>query len=165
MLLLTTSVPVNKPMSEDISYLLGSLGIAILLGLSALGSCTGMGVCGASSALNSRVPSIVTYSYVAMIIISTVFFYAFILAIIMINRLTSDYSFAQGLRHLAAGVIFGGVGLSSGLSMGHVAKDGFRRLSKRSEFFMTFLLALASVEVTLVIAFLCTLLIIFSVDK
>lgn len=150
-------------MSEDLNYFLGSLGIALLLSLSAFGSCTGMGMCGAASALNSHVSSIITYSYVAMIIISTVFFYAFILAIIIINRLAGDYSFKEGLGHLAAGIIFGGVGLSSGLSMGRVTKDGFRRLSKRTDFFMTFLLALASVEVTLVIAFLCTLLIIFSV--
>ena len=150
-------------MGTDATYLLGALGTTVLLGLSACGACNGMSVCGAASALNASVPAIVTYSYVAMIIISTVFFYAFILAIIIINRLVPEYTLQDGLKHLAAGILFGGVGMYSGNSMGEISKEGFRRLAKRPGFFMTFLVALASVEVTLVIAFLCALLIIFSV--
>ncbi|KAI4291919.1 V-type H+-transporting ATPase 16kDa proteolipid subunit [Pancytospora philotis] len=149
----------------DSAYLFGALGVSALLGLSAYGSCTGMGACGAASTLNSHVPSVITYSYVAMIIISTVFFYAFILAIVIINRLTGTYPLSHGIVHLAAGLLLGGVGLSSGLAMGRIANDSFRRLAKRPEFFVSFILALASVEVTLVLAFLCSLILVFSTDK
>lgn len=147
---------------RDFNFLSGSLGIAFVLSLSAYGSCNGMGVCGAAAALNSGVPVIITYSYVSMIIISTVFFYAFILAIIIINKLGPVYTFEESLKHLASGILFGCIGLSSGKAMGKVAKEGFRRLAKTPGFVMTYLIALASVEVTLVLAFLCTLLIIFS---
>ena len=149
-------------MPQDISYLLGSLGVTFLLGLSAYGSCHGMRVCGSSAALHSGIPAIITYSYVSMIIISTVFFYAFILAIIIINRLGAAYGLEDGLRHLFSGILFGSIGFSSGKAMGGVAQEGFRRLAKHPGFFVTYLIALASVEVTLVIAFLCTLLVIYA---
>ncbi|KAI5181094.1 V-type H+-transporting ATPase 16kDa proteolipid subunit [Pancytospora epiphaga] len=150
-------------MGEEIGYFYGALGVSILLSMAAYGSCIGMGTCGASSVLHASTSIVITYSYIAMIIISTVFFYAFILAILIINKLTGEYTFVKGITHLSAGILLGCVGLFSGKSMGHITNDGFRRLSKKPEFFMIFLLALASVEVTLVLAFLCALIIVFAV--
>lgn len=149
-------------MEENQNYLIGSLGVATLLSLSAYGSCNGMSICGASAALHSSSPIVITYSYVSMIIISTVFFYAFILSIIIINKFDSTYSFIAAIKHLACGIVFGSIGLSGGLSMGQVSKKGFAKLAKYPSFFMPFLISLASIEVTLVIAFLCALLIIFT---
>lgn len=145
-------------MPSDIYYLVGSLGITLILGLSAYGSCKGMSVCGATAALNAGVPIIITYSYVSMIIISTVFFYAFILAIIIINRFDSSYGFEESLRNFASCLLFGCVALSSGSAMGKVVQEGFRRLAKNPEFFVTYLVSLASIEVVLILSFLCTLL-------
>lgn len=145
----------------DIQYLLGSIGIMAILGLSACGSCSGMSKCGTSSVLHSQISTVLTYSYVAMIMISTCFFYGFILAIIMINRLDSNYTLKKGILHLVSGTLFGVIGLSSGKTMGNISSDGFKSIAKNEKFYTSFMICLASVEVTLVIGFLCSLLIIY----
>ncbi|OQS55698.1 hypothetical protein EHP00_469 [Ecytonucleospora hepatopenaei] len=146
---------------KNIEYLIGPTGISILLGLCAYGSCSGMSLCGCSSTLYADKGKIVTYSYVAMIMISTVFFYGFILAIITMNKITDNYKYITSIWHLSACTLFGMVGCTAGISMGKISQSGFRRIAERGEFFMSFLIALASVEVTLVLAFLCSLLMIY----
>lgn len=146
---------------ENVEYLIGPLGISILLGLCAYGSCTGMSLCGCSSTLYANKPKIVTYSYIAMIMISTVFFYGFIIAILIINKITNDYKYISSIWNLSAAILFGAVGYTAGICMGKISQAGFRRIVQKNEFFMSFLIALASVEVTLVLAFLCSLLMIY----
>lgn len=147
---------------EDLEYLLGSLGVTALMGLSACGACEGMMACGTASTLHAQAQSVVTYSYVAMIMISTVFFYGFILAVIIIGKLgTAEYSLHSGMMHLAAGLAFGGIGLQAGRAMGRMSRSGFERIAQKGAFYTSFLVTLASVEVTLVIGFLCSLLIIY----
>ncbi|KAI5149204.1 V-type H+-transporting ATPase 16kDa proteolipid subunit [Enteropsectra breve] len=149
-------------MEEQTSFLLGALGICSTLSLAAYGSCSGMAMCGSSSALYAHVHEIISFSYVSMIIISTVFFYAFILAIVMMNKITKDFSALLGLRYLSIGIFFGTVGMVAGRAMGAVSQSGFRKLSKHPSFFTSFLISLASIEVTLVLAFLCSLILLYS---
>jgi V-type H+-transporting ATPase 16kDa proteolipid subunit len=147
---------------DDVEYLLGSVGVTSLIGLSACGACEGMMECGTASTLYSQIQSVVTYSYVAMIMISTVFFYGFILSIIIIGKIgNNDYSLHNGIMHLTAGIVFGLIGLYSGRSMGKIATKGFERIAQKPSFYTSFMIALASVEVTLVIGFLCSLLVIY----
>lgn len=146
---------------SSLEYLLGPLGISILLGLSACGSCTGMGLCGCSSILYADKGRIITYSYVSMIMISTIFFYAFILAILVINKLTDKYSLITAIWDLTACTIFGGVGYSAGISMGNIAKNSFSCIVQTDDFFISFMIAFASVEVTIILAFLASILIIY----
>lgn len=150
-------------MEGPVQYLLGALSVSIILGLSAYGACDGMSSCGTASVLYSSIPAIVTYSYISMIMISTVFFYGFILAIIVINKLGESYTMHNGVMHLAAGIVFGAVGLYAGKSMGRISNNSFRRMAQKPEFYMTFIVSLASVEITLVIGFLCSLLVIYKV--
>ncbi|KAM0680182.1 hypothetical protein GINT2_001565 [Glugoides intestinalis] len=145
----------------DTPYLLGSLGVLAILGLSATGSCEGMAKCGTAAVLHAQIGTVLTYSYVAMIMASTVFFYGFILAIVMINKLGSVYSLQSAIMHLSACFIFGLIGLNAGLAMGKISANGFKRIAQNQEFYTSFLIALASVEVTLVIGFLCSLLVIY----
>lgn len=147
----------------DLAQLLGSVSVMIILGFSACGSCYGMGKCGTASTLHSQIRTVLTYSYVSMIMISTTFFYGFILAIIIINRLGGGYSLQDGIHHLISGLIFGVVGLSAGTSMGNISSNCFKKIAQKDDFYMTFVVALASVEVTLVIGFLCSLLVIYKV--
>ncbi|ORD94210.1 hypothetical protein ECANGB1_1034 [Enterospora canceri] len=147
---------------ENVEYLIGPLGISLLLGMSAYGSCTGMSLCGCSSTLYADRPRIVTYSYVAMIMISTVFFYAFILGILVMNKITATYSLSTAIWNFSACSLFGLVGFVSGISMGRISQLGFRRIVQKNDFFMSFLVALATVEVTLILAFLCSLLMIYN---
>lgn len=147
---------------NSFEFLIGPLGISLLLGLSAYGSCTGMSLCGCSSTLYADKNKIVTYSYVAMIMISTVFFYAFILTILVINKITENYTYITAIWNFSACCLFGVTGYVAGISMGKVSQNGFRRIVQRNEFFMSFLIALASIEVTLVLAFLCSLLMIYN---
>lgn len=148
---------------DDLPYLLGSFGVLLILGLSASGSCEGMMECGASSTLHSQIGTVLTYSYVSMIMISTIFFYGFILSIIIINRLGSEYTLNNGIFHLVSGLIFGMIGLYAGKSMGKISRDGFKRIAEKEQFYISFVVSLASVEVTLVIGFLCSLLLIYKV--
>jgi F0F1-type ATP synthase membrane subunit c/vacuolar-type H+-ATPase subunit K len=148
----------------DLPYLLGSLGIMAILGLSAYGSCYGMMKCGASSIIHSQIGTVLTYSYVAMIMISTSFFYGFILAIIIINKLDPEYTLHKGIHHLTSGLIFGGIGLSSGIAMGNISEKGFKKMAQNEDFYTSFMISLASVEVTLVIGFLSSLLVIYKVQ-
>jgi len=144
---------------SEARYLLGALSVATILGLSAQGACNGMGKCGTASVLYSNIPIIVTYSYVAMIMISTVFFYGFILSIVIINKIGKSYTIFNGVSHLSASFIFGMIGLNSGQMMGNISKMCFKEISVKPDFYTTFIISLASVEVTVVIGFLCTLLI------
>lgn len=150
-------------MVDSIGILLGSLGTAFILGLAAFGACDGMSSCGTASILHSNKPIIVTYSYISMIMISTIFFYGFILSIVIMNKISSNYTTTQGIHHLLAGLIFGIIGLYSGKSMGSISNNGFKIMAKKPEFYMSFIICLASVEVTLVIGFLCSLLVIYKV--
>ena len=147
---------------EDLEYLLGSLGVTALIGLSACGACEGMMNCGTASTLYAQLQSVITYSYVSMIMISTVFFYGFILSIIIVWKLGGpSYSIHNGIMHLVAGVVFGMIGMQSGRAMGRMSNKGFERIAQNPAFYTSFMIALASVEVTLVIGFLCSLLIIY----
>ncbi|ORD96085.1 VATL [Hepatospora eriocheir] len=148
-------------MNEIIQYLIGPIGISFLLSLSAYGSCDGMANCGASSTLYSDKPMIVTHSYVSMIMVSTVFFYAFIIGIIVMNKIDNNYTFIKSIWDLIACLLFGCIGLVGGKSMGLVSKLCFRRIVQKPEFFISFLFSLASLEVTLILAFLISLLIIY----
>lgn len=161
--MITDNVITSSTTTDDLPYLLGSLGVLLILGLSASGSCEGMMECGASSTLHSQIGTVLTYSYVSMIMISTIFFYGFILSIIVINKLGEGYNLHNGILHLVAGLIFGVIGLFAGKSMGKISKDGFRRIAEKEQFYTSFIVSLASVEVTLVIGFLCSLLIIYKV--
>jgi F0F1-type ATP synthase membrane subunit c/vacuolar-type H+-ATPase subunit K len=147
---------------QDLQFLLGSLGVTSLLGLSACGACDGMMNCGTSSTLHAQKQSVVTYSYVSMIMISTVFFYGFILAIIIVGKIGGNtYSLHSGIMHFTAGLIFGLIGLHAGKVMGNMSKKGFERIAEVPAFYTSFMISLASVEVTLVIGFLCSLLVIY----
>lgn len=147
----------------SVQHLLGALSVSTILGLSAYGACDGMSSCGTASILYSSIPAIVTYSYISMIMISTVFFYGFIIAIVVINKLEENYTMHSGVMHLAASIIFGAVGMCAGKTMGRMANSGFRRMAQKTDFCMAFVVSLASVEITLVIGFLCSLLIIYKV--
>lgn len=146
-----------------VQYLLGALSVSTILGLSAYGACDGMSSCGTASILYSTIPAIVTYSYISMIMISTVFFYGFIIAIVIINKLEKDYTVHNGIMHLAASLVFGAVGMCAGKTMGRMSNCSFRRMAQKADFCMAFIVSLASVEITLVIGFLCSLLIIYRV--
>lgn len=148
---------------NDLASLLGSLGVTTILGLSASGSCNGMMKCGTSSTIHSQNHLVLTYSYVSMILISTTFFYGFILAIIIINKFGPGYTLHNGIMHLTAGIVFGVIGLFAGTSMGEISSQGFKRIVQNNEFSTSFMILLASVEVTLVIGFLCSLLMIYKV--
>ncbi|ELA41524.1 uncharacterized protein VICG_01388 [Vittaforma corneae ATCC 50505] len=148
---------------EGLPYLLGSLSVMLVLGLCACGSCNGMMKCGTSSTIHSQISTVLTYSYVSMIIISTSFFYGFILSIIIINKLGPNYTLHTGILHLTSGIIFGVIGVNSGVSMGNISSHGFKRIAQNEKFYTSFMISLASVEVTLVIGFLCSLLIIYKV--
>lgn len=148
--------------SSEISYLYGSLGIAALLSLSARGACGGMVLCGAAAALQAGRAHVIAISYVAMIIISTGFFYAFIIAISMISAIGGSYEVETGVRHLLAGLLYGSVGSVVGAGMGVLAGDGIRRVAKTPEFLGGFMILLVALEVVLLLAFLCALLMVFT---
>merc|ERR1712133_49767 len=118
---------------KNVEYLIGPLGISLLLGMSAYGSCTGMSLCGCSSTLYANKPKILTYSYIAMIMISTVFFYAFILAILVMNKISNSYTFTSAVWNFSASALFGMVGYVSGISMGKMSQLGFRRIVQNNE--------------------------------
>lgn len=150
-------------MIEQAQYLLGTFSVCIILALSASGACSGMSSCGTSSILHTKLPVVITYSYISMIMISTIFFYGFILAIVIINKLTQEYTTANGMHHLVASLIFGLISFFSGRAMGEISADGFKIISKKPSFYVSYIVCLASVEVTLVIGFLCSLLVIYKV--
>lgn len=147
---------------EELEYLLGAIGVTSLISLSACGACEGMMMCGTASTMYSEIQTVLTYSYVAMIMISTVFFYGFILSIIIIGRLgNTAYSLHEGIMHLTAGIVFGLIGMYAGKSMGRITTKGFERIAQKPAFYTSFMISLASVEVTLVIGFLCSLLVVY----
>ena len=99
-----------------------------------------------------------------MIMCSTVFFYAFILSITIMNQILDNYTFDLSFKHLLAGLIFGLIGKSVGEAMRKLFKFGFRRVFQKPAFFSSFLISLVSLEVVLILGFLCSLMLIFKTN-
>lgn len=150
-------------MSDYTGYMFCSLGVAGILSMSAFGACDGMSSCGSASILHSHIPIVITYSYISMIMVSTIFFYGFILSIVIMNRVSSDYDLISGIHHFLASLLFGVISLYAGKSMGSISNNGFKVIAKKPEFYTSFIICLASVEVTLVIGFLCSLLVVYKI--
>ncbi|TBT98444.1 hypothetical protein CWI38_0089p0020 [Hamiltosporidium tvaerminnensis] len=143
------------------AHLMGSIGIVILVGLSAYAASEGIALSGTSSILYCQRRSIITQSYVALIMASTVFMYAFILAIAIMSAMTKEYTIEIAFQHFGASLIYGLTGLFIGNSMGKISKTSFKVLNQMPSFFFSFVLLIATVEVVLVFSFIFSLILIY----
>ncbi|WUR04774.1 V-type proton ATPase subunit C (VMA11) [Vairimorpha necatrix] len=147
---------------ESIPYLIISLGLIFLISLTSYGSCYGMTLAATSSSLYAHKKQVMTYSYIATIMSSSIFFQAFILVMIILSRMEGDYTMNMSLAHTLACLILGGTGYAVGILMGNISKEGFKKLYKETKFNISFVLLYATSEVILLFSFMASLILIYT---
>ena len=147
---------------ESIPFLLITVGLISLISLTAYGSCYGMTLAATASSLYSQKKQVLTYSYIATIMSSSIFFQAFILVMIIVSRIDKDYSLGVAAAHTVSSLLLGGTGYSVGILMVNISKDGFCKLYKQPKFSISFVLLYATAEVILLFAFMGSLTLIYS---
>jgi F0F1-type ATP synthase membrane subunit c/vacuolar-type H+-ATPase subunit K len=142
---------------EELSKVIKAMGIALLIVLSVSGTCEGMVVAGAASTLQAQKRSIITYAFLAMLVASTIFFYAFIIALIAVGTLGSSSDLPKGIQVFASCGVFGVIAFVAGKAVSGATRRGFYVLSRKPEFFSSFLIQLSTTEALLIFALLCSL--------
>jgi F0F1-type ATP synthase membrane subunit c/vacuolar-type H+-ATPase subunit K len=150
-------LPMAFENEEELSKVVRVLGVALLVVLSVSGTCEGMIVTGAASTLQAQRKSIITYAFLAMLVASTIFFYAFIIALIAVGTLGGGGDLSRGMQVFGSCAVFGVIALVAGKAVSGATRRGFYVLSKKPEFFTSFLIQLSTTEALLIFALLCSL--------
>lgn len=110
------------------------LGAAIAFLVAAMGSSKGCGIAGqAAAGVVAEDPSKFSSTMILQALPATQSIYGFVIAFMIIGKLTGTISGEQGLSLFAAGLPVGIVGLMSGIYQGKVAAAGINLIAKRPE--------------------------------
>ena len=111
---------------------LAFLGAAVAFFLAGIGSSRGVGLAGqAGAGVLAEDPKKFGSVVVLEALPSTQTIYAFVIAFMIIGKITPTMSIQDGLHFLAAGLPVGIVGLISGIYQGKVATAGIQMVSKQ----------------------------------
>lgn len=111
-----------------------SLGAALAVGLSGIGSAKGVGIVGeAATGLVTEEPEKFGKALVLQLLPGTQGLYGFVIGFLIFTKMTSGMAFEQGLYLLAAGLPIAFAGLWSGIAQGKVAASGIQILAKNEE--------------------------------
>ncbi|KAF7682647.1 V-type proton ATPase 16 kDa proteolipid subunit [Astathelohania contejeani] len=138
-----------------------SFGLSLLVLLSAYGCSEAIGVMGAASVSCAQKKSIIPQAYISVIFASTGFLYAFIIAMMIVLKVDDKYSLNSGYKHFGACLMYGISGFVNGKAMGMVSKPAFKTLVKVPSFFISFMLILATIEASLIMSLVMSMMTIF----
>lgn len=114
--------------------LLALLGATIAFLVSGIGSSKGVGTAGqAGAGVLTEDPSKFGSVVILEALPSTQAIYGFVIAFLIIGRITPDMSVIEGLHLLTAGIPVGFVGWISAIYQGKVATSGIQLIGKRPE--------------------------------
>lgn len=142
---------------ESIPYLAITIGMILLISCTAYGACYGMTLTATSSSLYTQKKQIITYSYIATIMSSSIFFQGFILVMIISRQIDLEYKITSSICDTCSCLILAGVGYAVGILMGSISKKGFKVLYNDPSFSISFILLFATAEVILLFAFMASL--------
>lgn len=124
--------------------------IMFLFYMSASGSADAITAAATSSIMYAQKKSMITQAYVAVLMASTIFMYAFIIAFGIVFKLDGNYTMAKALDHSLACFLFGVCSYVCGQAMKTTCKHGFATIAKTPNFFFSFILVMSSIEVMLI---------------
>ncbi|EJW02221.1 hypothetical protein EDEG_03339 [Edhazardia aedis USNM 41457] len=142
-------------------FVILSLGLISLFVLTSLGTTEAMTSAGISSIMYCQKKSIITQAYVAIIMASTIFMYALIIAMTIIFGVSSNSKnlvTAKALDYFQACMLYGLCAYFGGKAMAQTCKYGFDALYKVPEFFLNFIMMMSGIEVVLIFGFIFALL-------
>lgn len=142
---------------DEYIYLIAGTSTAALMGLSAYASCYAILKASIHAIPLTNKKSVLTNSYVAVIMSSTIFVYSVILCILMLGKINVDLKIKDSLNLMAAGLIFGFGSFFCSKSFGQICKTGYLVLERVNNFYVIFLCALSAAELITLFAFLISL--------
>lgn len=142
---------------DEHKYLITSLGAVVLMALSSYASCSAITQSSVHAIPLANKKSVITNSYIAVIMGSTIFVYALILCTLIINKISTTMTVNESMCHFGAGVMFGSSAYFSGIAFGEVCKKCYLTLEKREGFYIIFICTLSAVELVTLFGFLISL--------
>ena len=137
------------------------LAVAIAVFLSGIGSAKGVGMSGeAAAALTVDQPEKFGKALVLQLLPGTQGLYGFVIGFFIMNNITGDITFQQGLYYLMAALPVGIVGLASAKAQSKVAIGGINILSKNEDQFVKGIVFSVMVELYSILGFVISLLLV-----
>lgn len=137
------------------------LAVALAVFLSGIGSAKGVGMAGeAAAALTVDQPEKFGKALVLQLLPGTQGLYGFVIGFFIMNNITGDITFQQGLYYLMAALPVGIVGLASAKAQSKVAIGGVNILSKNEDQFVKGIVFSVMVELYAILGFVISLLLV-----
>ena len=128
-------------------YFFGYMGVASALVLANLGAAfgtakSGVGIC----AMGVLKPDKIIKSVIPVIMAGILGIYGLIVAVILAQKIGSDYNYKKGYSHLASGLCCGLSSLGAGIAIGIGGDAGVRALGQTDRIFVGMMLILIFAE-------------------
>lgn len=126
----------------------GFAGVSLSMGFANLGAAYGMAKSGAGVAgMGQRKPNLIIKSLLPVVMASILGIYGMIVSVVLLKKMDlSNYSYAQGYRHFAAGLTCGLSALAAGYAIGIVGDIGSRAYAQQEKLFVGMVLVLIFAE-------------------
>ena len=135
------------PNEDSSSYFFGYMGIASALVFANLGAAygtakSGVGIC----SMGVLKPDKIIKSVIPVIMAGILGIYGLIVAVILAQKIGSDYNYKKGYSHLASGLCCGLSSLGAGIAIGIGGDAGVRALGQTDRIFVGMMLILIFAE-------------------
>ena len=132
---------------DSCSYFFGYMGVTSALVFANLGAAygtakSGVGIC----AMGVLKPDKIIKSVIPVIMAGILGIYGLIVAVILIQRINTDYTYKNGYSHLASGLCCGLSSLGAGIAIGIGGDAGVRALGQTDKIFVGMMLILIFAE-------------------
>lgn len=148
--------------TQNGGFVFATLGVALAVGLSGIGSAKGVGLVGQSAAsLMTEQPEKFGKALVLQLLPGTQGLYGFVIGLLVFLKVTPDMSFQNGLYLLLACLPVAIAGLWSGIAQGKTAAAGVQILAKKPEQTTKGIIFAAMVETYALLGFVVSILLVF----
>ncbi len=138
--------------------IIGTLGAAVAVFLSGMGSAKGVGIAGeAAAGVIVEEPEKFVQALILQLLPGTQGLYGFVIGLFTMFKLNADMSLAEGLYLMAACLPIGFVGWKSAISQGKTAAAGIAILAKNEEHSTKGIIYAVMVETYALLAFVISL--------
>lgn len=148
--------------TQNGGFVFATLGVALAVGLSGIGSAKGVGLVGQSAAsLMTEQPEKFGKALVLQLLPGTQGLYGFVIGLLVFLKITPEMTFQNGLYLLLACLPVAIAGLWSGISQGKTAAAGIQILAKKPEQTTKGIIFAAMVETYALLGFVVSILLVF----
>ncbi|MGG7076779.1 V-type ATP synthase subunit K [Clostridium sardiniense] len=148
--------------TQNGGFVFATLGVALAVGLSGIGSAKGVGLVGQSAAsLMTEQPEKFGKALVLQLLPGTQGLYGFVIGLLVFLKITPDMTFQNGLYLLLACLPVAIAGLWSGIAQGKTAAAGVQILAKKPEQTTKGIIFAAMVETYALLGFVVSILLVF----